>query len=184
MGVKRVQLSGAEMAYVLSVTQSQLSQWRRLEDNAIPNLGKDTSRSGHPVLFDGRSAVEWYLKRKIRERVSGTRHSGADTPTENVVDFHQEKTRLTKAQADKIELENSVRQGKLAEMSILSETLSNFGNIVRAGLDSIPAELRRRCLHLDQATLDEVETVISDIRNSLDGESVQLPIPDPEENLS
>ena len=174
-GVKRVQLSGAEMAYVLGVTQSQLSQWRRLEDGPIPNLGKDTSRSGHPVIFDAQSAVDWYLKRKIRERISGTRHSGSDAPTENVVDFHQEKTRLTKAQADAKELENEERRGKLAEIDILKETLGSTLNSVAAILDSIPAEMRRQCPHLSQADIDEIATVVATIRNSINGAELPLP---------
>jgi phage terminase Nu1 subunit (DNA packaging protein) len=175
-GNKRVVLSGAEMAYVLKVTQSQLSQWRRQEDDPIPNLGKDTSRSGHPVLFDGRSAVEWYLRRKIREKLLGNKNAGADVGTADVVDFHQEKTRLTKAQADSKELENQERQGKLAEIDVLKETLSITLNSVAAILDSIPAEMRRQCPHLSQADIDEIATVIAKVRNSIDG--AELPLPD------
>ena len=174
-GVKRVQLSGADMAYVLKVTQSQLSQWRRLEDNPVPNLGKDTSRSGHPVIFDGQSAVEWYLKRKIREKLLGNQNSGSGAATADVLDFHAEKTRLTKAQADAKELDNLEKMGKLAEIDLLKETLSTTFNSVVAILDSIPAEVRRQCPHLSQADIDEIATVVATIRNSIDGATLPLP---------
>jgi len=56
-------------------------------------------------------------------------------------DYFAEKKRLTSAQADKIELENEVRQGQLLEASECERTWSGLIGNSRAKLLSIPSKL-------------------------------------------
>ena len=55
--------------------------------------------------------------------------------------YFAEKTRLTSAQADKIELENAVRQGKLLEASECERAWSGLVGNSRARLLAIPSKL-------------------------------------------
>ena len=64
-------------------------------------------------------------------------------------------------------MENLQRMGKLAEIDVLQELVTNFAAVVKSSLDAIPAELKRRCPYLDQAALYEIETIIVELRNSL-----------------
>ena len=163
-------IPSALAALMLGISQSQLSQLKAQVDNGLPFVGK----VGREFLFNIHAIHEWDVKRQIKLQL--TRNSGMSESTENVIDFHQEKTRLTKAQADSKELDNLEKMGKLAEIDVLKETLSTTLNSVAAILDSIPAEMRRKCPHLSQADIDEIATVVANVRNSIHG--AELPLPD------
>lgn len=154
---------------MLGVSSVQVSQLKQQLDDPLPMIGK----KGRSFLFDIHAVHEWDIRRRIKSELAGTKGQGADTS--EVLSFHAEKTRLTRAQADARELENRQKRGELAEISVLSETLSITLNSVAAKLDSIPAEMRRKCPHLSQADIDEITRVITSIRNTIDGSEIDLP---------
>ena len=72
-----------------------------------------------------------YLRKQIEEKEQKTEKK----------DYFAEKTRLTSAQADKIELENAVRQGELLEASECEQIWSGLIGNSRAKLLNIPTKL-------------------------------------------
>lgn len=72
-----------------------------------------------------------YLRKQIEEKEQKS----------DKKDYFAEKTRLTSAQADKIELENAVRQGELLEASECERAWSGLIGNSRAKLLNIPSKL-------------------------------------------
>ena len=156
-------MSGRQCAYMLQVKAPQISMWAKEQDveDPFPVASRSKGRSG--FQYDPPAILAWAVRREVNKQLS--RSSSPDVP--KVLNFQAEKTRLTKAQADKAELENLQRMGKLAEIDVLQELVTNFAAVVKSSLDAIPAELKRRCPYLDQAALYEIETIIVELRNSL-----------------
>jgi hypothetical protein len=73
-----------------------------------------------------------YLKRQIEEK---------QKKKDDKNDYFAEKTRLTSAQADKVELENAVRSGELFEARECERVWANYIGNCRARLLSMPTKL-------------------------------------------
>ena len=63
--------------------------------------------------------------------------------------LQREKTRLTKAQADKAELEVSELEGKLIPATLVQETWQDFVANVRAKLLGLPSKLAHQVIATD-----------------------------------
>lgn len=121
------------------------------------------------VLVSGDTAGNWLLAycAHLREVASGRER------TESALDLEAEKARLASAQADKVEMDNAVRRGELAEVSVLEMVLAEAGSKVGAILDSIPSTLKRRLDNLPSAGLLVIETEIAKARNAIAGLSLE-----------
>jgi phage terminase Nu1 subunit (DNA packaging protein) len=154
-------INSAQAAYLLNVTTPQLAALRTDPDNPLPEGKKD----GRAILYDLRELHEWDVKRKIRAEFRGSRQIGEDV--EKVVSFHEEKARLTKAQADEKELAVMERRGILIPISLVTERYQAFCNGVRAGVLSLPAEIGRACPEISASGMDVVRRVIARVLNGL-----------------
>lgn len=117
------------------------------------------------VMVAGDTLGNWLLSYcgHIRDVAAG-RQPGEGTKT---LDPAEEKARLYAAQADKIEMENSVARGELAPVSVLEEVLTRAGTKVSAAMDAIPTALKRRLPNLTDADLTVVRRELARARNAV-----------------
>ncbi|MHC0506392.1 terminase small subunit [Achromobacter aegrifaciens] len=117
------------------------------------------------VMVAGDTLGNWLLSYcgHIRDVAAG-RQAGEET---RMLDPAEEKARLYAAQADKIEMENSVARGELAPVSVLEEVLTRAGTKVSAAMDAIPTALKRRLPNLTDADLTIVRRELAKARNAV-----------------
>lgn len=90
-------------------------------------------------------------------------------------DLNKERTRLTKAQADKTELDVAEQKGRLVDIHRMSEIWASLGTIIRNKLTAIPtkaAPLVFGCKNIPQAKdiLDaEIREVVTEITRTPPG---------------
>lgn len=115
------------------------------------------------VLTSGDTAGNWLLAycQNLRDAAAGREQSDAG------LDLQAEKARLAAAQADKVEMENDVRRGELAEVTVLEWVLTSAGSLVGAALDAIPAKLKRRLASLTAADILVIETELAKVRKTI-----------------
>ena len=169
--LKKVLLTTSEIAYGMGVTTNRVSQFINQEIDPLPNLGKDFKRRGKPIMFDLQQVLEWYVRRQVQNKLGGARHlegveaDGGDVAT--VIDFHVEKARLTKAQADEKELALAEKRGELLPLDVIDEVIGPVIDEFRSTVDAIPAELGRTCPELSASSIDVVKRVLARFSNSL-----------------
>ncbi len=117
------------------------------------------------VMVAGDTLGNWLLSYcgHIRDIAAG-RQAGEETRT---LDPAEEKARLYAAQADRIEMENSVARGELAPVSVLEEVLTRAGTKVSAAMDAIPTAQKRRLPNLTDADLTIVRRELARARNAI-----------------
>ena len=71
------------------------------------------------------------------------------------LDLTKEKAGLAKAQKIRIERENAVKEGVLADMEETVEVWQNHIGAARAKLLSLPAQLSNRCVGLDRGEIED-----------------------------
>lgn len=75
-----------------------------------------------------------------------------------------ERVRLTREQADKVELANQAARGELVPASEIEHAWASILRDVRAGMLALPSRLQQRLPHL---TPHDVETIDAEIRAAL-----------------
>ena len=160
---KRILVSASELAYILDVKLPTVSQWLKLESEPLHYV----SRKGRAYMIDPKIALQWWLRRQQNQEMAGNRGGGADADTSKVVNFHEQKTRLTKAQADEKELKLQQARGELVPLEDVSGVVSGACQILSSALSSIPAELQRVAPHLTASDIDAVRRVLARVQNSL-----------------
>ena len=126
---------------------------------------------GRAYDYDGPACVQWLL---VYDRA---KHTGTDETGEAINLTEHRKKKLIQEER-RLRLMNDETEQRLAPVDLLKETLGITLNSIAAILDSIPAEVRRHCPHLNHADIDEIATVVAKIRNSIDG--AKIPLPDEE----
>lgn len=127
------------------VTQVQFGDMVGISQQAVSDLLR------RRVLADGASADEWLLAYCDHLRGIAAGRGG-----EASLELSAERARLTKEQADKIEMQNAVMRGELAPSRLIEEVIARAGSRMGRLLDTIPGLLRRR---LPQLTADDVAAV-------------------------
>lgn len=167
-GAKKITVTSSEMAYILGATPAQMSGWVRDLDNPIPVIEK----TGRAYRMDPQSVVRWWFKKKLDETL--TNRNQTDSPeTSKVVNFHLEKTRLTKAQADEKELKLQAARGELIPLQDVAGVISGACQILSSALSSIPAELQRVAPHLSASDIDAVRRVLARVQNGLADQHIE-----------
>lgn len=112
-------LNQQQAASLLGVTARSLRDWA------------DAPRNGDGT-YDGPQLVGWYV---ARERGL-------------IGEYDTQRERLAAAQAEKVEAENAVRRGELAELSAVAAEWSTAIHACRAKLLSMPAKLGPQLTHV------------------------------------
>ncbi len=140
-------------------TQARFAQLVGITQAAVSGL------IARGVLVAGDSASNWLLAycANLRDAAAGRMpEEGGEG-----LDLVEEKARLASAQADKVEMENAVTRGELANVSELESVLAQAGSKVSAVLDSIPSILKRRLPNLTDADVAVLRSEIAKARNAV-----------------
>lgn len=134
----------SELADLLGVTERRIQQLAK--DGTIPRSGRG--------LFDLKSAVKTYCA-FLRDSAQGKTGDK---------ELKAEKLRLTKAQADKADLEVSKRRGELVAISDVQQAWNTIAVELRAAMLAIPSRVA------SQASLpnDTTSIIDSEIRAALE----------------
>lgn len=111
-----------DIQLILGVSKSEV---KRLVDESI--IKKDL-RGTYDLLHSIKGYIGY-----LQVRSGGTKGVSAD--------YHEERSRLTKAQADKAELEAAVMAGKLVEVEQLIQAWEGMLSSMRAKLLALPSKL-------------------------------------------
>ena len=87
----------------------------------------------------------------------------------------EERARLAKAQADKVEMQNAVTRGELAPKSLLTVALASLTARVVGLLETIPVELRRMNPKLTPEDVAVAQRVIDKVRNAAAATTIEGP---------
>tara|TARA_E500000178_G_scaffold324929_1_gene351833 strand:+ start:69 stop:548 length:480 start_codon:yes stop_codon:yes gene_type:complete len=136
------------MATIKSVAEHLDLSNVRVHDLFNENILIKSGKSGGQDLDDCRVRYIRYLRSLSK---------GKNT---NSGDLNEERTRLTKAQADRAELELQEKEGELISTDIIKTIWSDYVANVRSKLLALPSKLG----HLTQAadTYAEAETIIKE----------------------
>ena len=96
--------------------------------------------------------------RRLREQAAGRFSDGP-------LDLMNERARLAKEQADRLELQNAQTRKELAPVVLIEQVLAKAGTRVAGILDSIPGMIRRRSPSLSSSDLDCIAAEIVKARN-------------------
>lgn len=161
----------AEVAYMLGVSVQKVAMFAKETVDPLPSLGRDPNRRGTPMTFDPAMVMEWNIRRNRKNMLGGQSHldaaEAAGEDTDNVISFHIEKARLTKAQADEKELLLAEKRGELLPLDVIDEVIGPVIDEFRSTVDAIPAELGRSCPELSASAIDVVKRVLARFSNSL-----------------
>lgn len=116
-------LNQQQMAYLLGVTSRSLRDW--------PDAPRNPDGT-----YDGCAVVQWFIRRNNAE-----------------ADYDSQRERLAAAQAEKVETENALRRGELADMAAVSAVWTEHIMNARVKLLSLPSKLGPQLLNCDDPVL-------------------------------
>lgn len=133
----------ATIAKLLNITERRLQQLAK--DGIVPK----SERGRYPLVESVRGYVKF-----LQDRSAGRQAAP--------IDQHAEKLRLTRAQADKAELEASELAGSLVRVDEVEAQWSAVLGSVRARLLAMPSKVgpRARAAATDQAAAGEIEAEV------------------------
>jgi phage terminase Nu1 subunit (DNA packaging protein) len=120
----------------------------------------DMKRRG--VIIEGQPAGEWLTRycNHLRETAAGRAASeGLDLPTE--------RAKLAKEQRERIAMQNAVTRKEFAPIAALETGLCDAMAKVASQLETIPAKLKIATAKLTADDLDQVTSIIAQIRNDI-----------------
>jgi phage terminase Nu1 subunit (DNA packaging protein) len=110
------------------------------------------------TVEDSLSDIRIAYIRRIREQAAGRTSSGP-------LDLVNERARLAKEQADRLEMQNAVTRREMAPVVVIEHVLARAGVKVAGILDSIPGMIRRRSKSVSSDDLDAIADEIIRARN-------------------
>lgn len=113
-----------------------------------------------PVSKIGRESfytIADILKNRLDHQAENLKEAYADT---DASELERERIRLTRAQADSLELKNEIARGEVAPIDLLTFTASSAGTQIAAILGSVPLNIKRQ---IPRLTSTEIETIKREI---------------------
>lgn len=120
---------------------------RRIQQLAKEGVIPKAARGKYPLI----GGIQGYVA-YLQERSLGSDFSDGD--------LRNERLRLTRVQADSIELKNEIARGEVAPIELLTYTLSNASTQIAAILGSVPLNIKRQ---IPRLTATEIETIKREI---------------------
>ena len=131
-------LNKGQMAKSLGISVQAFDKW-----DVAP-----VERIGREAFYDVRSVLD--------NRLAHAQPAQDDEPPEEgSIDY--ERYRLTKAQADNMELKNEIAKGKTAPIEIIQMVLSKVAGEAAGEIDSIPLNVRRKHPQLDNQIIEDIK---------------------------
>ncbi|WP_169792295.1 terminase small subunit [Pseudohongiella spirulinae] len=122
------------------------------------------ARQGREAYFTMRDILDNRLAHVEARRSS----SGADDD-----DYDAQRTRLTKEQADKLEMENAVTRREQAPVELLEWALAELSQRISAILGAVPSKIKKRVPSLTSTEMTNINREIIKAQNA--ASKVELP---------
>lgn len=126
-------------------------------------------RAGYDLDDCRRRYIEY-----LRGRAKAARGGEAPEPDEAEIrrqkivdDINKERARQAAETADKLAMENAVRRGELVPVTAMRDAMAKAGSLIRARLESLPAQMKRRLPFLRSADLAVVKQEITKLTDEL-----------------
>lgn len=151
-------LTRDQVGRALNVTGRTLTRYAQREDDPLVPV-----RAGGPQQaagYDPRDVAEWAIRQELAKLQQDAGHDDA-------IDFHHERARLTRAQADHQELRNRITRGEYARIELLSFAMGSVASQVSAGLEVLPARIKRLEPRLSSDDLQQIRREIVNLQNGL-----------------
>ena len=146
-----------QAARLLGCTERTLS--RHMARESDPLRPTQSGGAGKPTLFDPRTVADWWLRQELARLQQEAGHDDA-------IDYHHERARLTKAQADGQELKNREARGEVARVELISFALANVGGQISAILETLPSRIKRLEPRLTSSDLEAIRGEIVKCQNA------------------
>ncbi len=157
-------INRTQVAYMLDCDVRTLSTYQKRQTHPLPVAVK--GKRGQSHQYDPQAVLKW----KVRQEVA--RLSVVDDGS--VLDLEYERARLAKAQADKTERENTVRDGELAPIEALTFAIADFAAQGVAILEGIPKRIKASLPSLRARELKILGTELSKFRKALTSIQIQF----------
>lgn len=133
-------LNQKQVAKSLGVSISAFQKW-----NVRP-----TDKRGREALY----LLKDILENRLNHQAETLRNAMEDDGLEGL-DY--ERLRLTRAQADNMEIKNEIARGKTAPIEIIQMVLSRVSGEAAGELDSIPLNIKRKNPELDNQIIEDIK---------------------------
>ena len=127
---------------------------RRIQQLAKEGVIPKSARGKYPLI----GVIQGYVG-YLQERGLGQDFSDND--------LRAERLRLTKAQADNMEIKNELAKGKAAPVNIIQMCLSKVAGEVAGLLDGIPLDAKRKDPQLDNQSIENIKRICVKAQNAM-----------------
>ena len=161
-------LTKADLAYGFEVDERTISRWQDRDENPLPVAERNRTKAGN--RYDLRAVLQWLRRETLSE--AGVAADGA------VYDYEAERARLTKAQADKTELEVRELRAELVRLPVVELHWQGMVAAMRAKLLALPSRVAAQVADPErlQQTQDQVQTLIYEALGDIAGDAFPEPI--------
>lgn len=149
-------LTRDQAARALGITTRTLTNYASRSEDPLQPIA---SGRGVKSLYDPAEVYQWGWRRELAKLQT-------EASDNEFIDYQLEKARLTRAQADRVELRNDELRGELARIDVLKFALGQIGSQVAAQLDTLPAKLKRAVPKLTSTEIQLIKKVITKCQNT------------------
>ena len=146
-----------QAARLLECTTRTLTRYASREDD--PLIPAQAGGHGKATLYDPATVGQWLIRRELAKLQEQAGHQDA-------IDYHHEKARLTRAQAEAQELKNKEMRGEVARVELISFALANVGGQISAILETLPSRIKRLEPRLTSSDLEAIRGEIVKCQNA------------------
>ncbi|MDZ7789398.1 MAG: terminase small subunit [Xanthomonadales bacterium] len=147
-----------QAARLLGCAGRSLTRYASRDDD--PLLPERAGGHGKPTLYDPRTVADWHLRQELAKLQEQAGHDDA-------IDFHHERARLTRAQAEAQELKNKITRREYARIELLTFAMGNVCSQVSAGLEVLPGKIKRLEPKLSANDIQAIRREIVALQNGL-----------------
>lgn len=135
---------------------------RRVQQLVAESVLVKEGRGKYPLIAN----IQHYIK-YWQDRAVGSNEGGE-------IDYHTERARLTKSQADGQEIKNAVLRRELAPVAVIEWVLNRVGSQVSSLLDAVPLKVKRRIPKMSAPEVDLIRREIVTCQNACSKIAVDL----------
>ena len=143
-------LNKSQMAASLGISVQAFDKWRV----------KPVSRSGREAFYDVRSVLDNRL-----EHAEQKINPDPLDATPGTIEY--ERLRLTKEQADNLELKNELARAKVVPIDLFTAVLSKIAAEIAGILDTLPLQIKRKHPDFDSQAIDYIKWHLVKAQNAI-----------------
>jgi phage terminase Nu1 subunit (DNA packaging protein) len=148
-------ISRPAAAYLLNCDVRSLSTYQTRDIDPLPVAEK--GKRGQSHRYDPQALMRWKLRQALAKVTND------DSP----LNLEQERARLASAQADKAEMDNSVKRGEHAPVELLKFAISDFSSQGASIIEGLPKKIKNSMPSLRAREMKILGKEISGLRNAL-----------------